>query len=139
MGATHFVNPNPQDVISEVWRITGGKGVSKALINTGNPNAIETALETTAELGNCYFVVRPSRGVKIAVDPLAIFQQRTVSGSHGGDSIPDRDIPTYLQLHEEGSLNLSKLVSRVIPFADINLGIDLTRSDNPGRCILSFA
>ena len=139
LGATHCVNPKTQDVVSEVWRITGGKGASKVLINTGNPKAIETALETTAVPGNCYFVGRPPRGMKIAVDPLAIFQQRTVSGSHGGDSIPDRDIPTYLQLHEEGSLNLSKLVSRVLPFSDINLGINLTRSDNPGRCILSFA
>ena len=139
LGATHCVNPNNSDVIREVRRITGGKGASKVLINTGNPNAIEAALETTAVPGNCYFVGRPPRGINIMVDPLAVFQQRTLAGSHGGDSFPDRDIPTYLQLHEDGSLNLSKLVSRVLPFSQINLGIELTRSDNPGRCILNFA
>lgn len=139
LGATHCVNPNNSDVIREVRRITGGKGASKVLINTGNPNAIEAALETTAVPGNCYFVGRPPRGINIMVDPLAVFQQRTLAGSHGGDSFPDRDILTYLQLHEEGSLNLSKLVSRVLPFSQINLGIELTRSDNPGRCILDFA
>lgn len=139
LGATHCVNPSNSDVIREVWRLTGGKGASKVLINTGNPKAIEAALETTAVPGNCYFVGRPPRGINIMVDPLAVFQQRTLAGSHGGDSFPDRDIPTYLQLHEEGSLNLSKLVSRVLPFSQINLGIELTRSDNPGRCILNFA
>lgn len=139
LGATHCVNPSNSDVIREVRRITGGKGASKVLINTGNPKAIEAALETTAVPGNCYFVGRPPRGINIMVDPLAVFQQRTLAGSHGGDSFPDRDIPTYLQLHEEGSLNLSKLVSRVLPFSQINLGIELTRSDNPGRCILNFA
>ena len=139
LGATHCVNPSNSDVIREVRRITGGKGASKVLINTGNPKAIEAALETTAVPGNCYFVGRPPRGINIMVDPLAVFQQRTLAGSHGGDSFPDRDIPTYLQLHEEGSLNLSKLVSRVLPFSQINLGIELTRSDNPGRCILDFA
>lgn len=139
LGATHCVNPSNSDVIREVRRITGGKGASKVLINTGNPKAIEAALETTAVPGNCYFVGRPPRGINIMVDPLAVFQQRTLAGSHGGDSFPDRDIPTYLQLHEDGSLNLSKLVSRVLPFSQINLGIELTRSDNPGRCILNFA
>ena len=138
LGATHCINPKSQDVAHEVRRITGGKGASKVLINTGNPKAIEAALDTTAVPGNCYFVGRPPRGINIMVDPLAIFQQRTVAGSHGGDCFPDRDIPTYLQLHEEGSLNLGKLVSRVLPFSQINFGIELTRSDNPGRCILKF-
>ncbi len=138
LGATHCVNPKDQDVNSEVRRITGGKGASKVFINTGNPKAIEAALNTAAVPGICYFVGRPPRGINIVVDPLAIFQQRTVAGSHGGDCFPDRDIPTYLQLHEEGSLNLGKLVSRVLPFSQINFGIELTRSDNPGRCILSF-
>lgn len=138
LGATHCVNPKDQDVNSEVRRITGGKGASKVFINTGNPKAIEAALNTAAVPGVCYFVGRPPRGINIVVDPLAIFQQRTVAGSHGGDCFPDRDIPTYLQLHEEGCLNLGKLVSRVLPFSQINFGIELTRSDNPGRCILSF-
>ncbi len=138
LGATHCGNPKDQDVNSEVRRITGGKGASKVFTNTGNPRAIEAALNTAAVPRICYFVGRPPRGINIMVDPLSIFQQRTVAGSHGGDCFPDRDIPAYLQLHEEGCLNLGKLVSRVLSFLQINFGIELTRSDNPGRCILSF-
>ncbi len=138
LGATHCVNPKDQDVNSEVRRITGGKGASKVFTNTGNPRAIEAALNTAAVPRICYFVGRPPRGINIMVDPLSIFQQRTVAGSHGGDCFPDRDIPAYLQLHEEGSLKLGKLVSRVLLFLQINFGIELTRIDNPRRCILSF-
>ena len=139
LGAIHCINPKSQDVAHEVRRIIGGKGASKVLINTCNPKAIEAELDTTAVRGNCYFVGRPPRGINIMVDPLAIFQQRTVAGSHGGDCFPDRDIPTYLQLLQDGSLNLSKLVSGVLPFLQINFGVELTRSDNPGRCILKLS
>jgi S-(hydroxymethyl)glutathione dehydrogenase/alcohol dehydrogenase len=137
-GATDVVNASRQDASSAIRELTGGKGASKVLINTGNTRAIETALESAAVPGECYFVGRPPRHVKISVDPLAIFQERNIFGSHGGDSVPDRDIPTYMALNDEGALQLSALVGKVVPFVEINNAVSAVRSGQPGRCIVSF-
>ena len=108
------------------------------IICTGNKSAIEAAIETTSIPGECFQVGVPVVGDKIYIDAHALMHKRNLSGSLGGATFPDRDIPAYMNLNERGEINVEKLISRVLPFNKINEGIELMRGKNPGRIILEF-
>jgi Zn-dependent alcohol dehydrogenase len=62
-----------------------------------------------------------------------------VTGSHGGETRPDEDIPRYLRLLAAGRLSLAPLVTQVLPLARINEALDGVRSGAfAGRCLLDL-
>jgi S-(hydroxymethyl)glutathione dehydrogenase/alcohol dehydrogenase len=137
-GATDIINPSKVDVVKAVKDLTKGQGASKVLITTGHPKAVEMAINTTAVPGDCIIVGVPQKGAMVPVDAYSIMHKRTLRGTLGGSMWPDRDIPTYYALHQEGVLKLDKLVSSVLEFDKINESISKMRSALPGRCVIKF-
>lgn len=138
MGATHLVNPEIIDVISEVERITSGKKGDYVFATTNNPSALELAVECASVPGEVIFVGVPPTGVNISVNPFALHCRRTIRGSFGGGVFPDRDIPRYLEMYNRGILKFDALIASIISFGEINEGISLLRNGITGRCIVSF-
>ncbi|MCX6007151.1 MAG: zinc-binding dehydrogenase, partial [Chloroflexi bacterium] len=137
-GASELINPLEMEVIKRVREITAGRGASKVIVCSGQPQAIETAIETTSIPGECILVGVPPKDSSVRFVPHAVMHERTLRGSLGGDSFPDRDIPAYLALHREGHLRLDRLVSRVEPFDNINKLIEEMQGETPGRCVIKF-
>ncbi len=137
-GATEVINAAKEDIVKQVKSLTAGKGASKVLICIGHPKAIETAVESTSIPGECYFVGVPPKGCKVSIDPHAVMHERNLIGTLGGDTFPDRDVPTYLALHREGRLHLDQLISHIGPFEKINEAIEVMRGKTPGRCVVRF-
>ena len=137
-GATEVLNPQNDDVVSQIRDMTSGIGATKVLVCTGDPRAIEEAVEATAIPGECFILGVPQKGSRVKIDPWAVMHERTIRGSLGGDSFPDRDIPAYFDLHKKGHLKLDQLVSHVGDFANLNEAITLMRGDTPGRCLVKF-
>ena len=137
-GATHLVLADKDDIIAEVTRITSGKKGDYVIATTSNPKALEIAVECAASPGEVFFVGVPPANTSIAVDPLMIHKRRVLRGSFGGGVFPDRDIPKYLELHKQGSIELNNIIGSIIPFNQINDGLNLLRNGITGRCILSF-
>jgi S-(hydroxymethyl)glutathione dehydrogenase/alcohol dehydrogenase len=137
-GADVLLNPKKEDVIKNIRELTGGKGVSKTLVCTGSIAAIESAVESTSIPGKCFLVGVPQKGAKISVEAHAVMHERNIMGTLGGGSIPDRDIPAYMELHRRGLLKLEELVSVVRPFSEINEVIKMMRGDTPGRVAVKF-
>jgi len=87
---------------------------------------------------NVYFVGVPAENLRISIDPLAIHRSRTLSGSCGGATIPDRDIQKYLGLYDKGLLKLNELIHDKFDLDSINEAIEITRSGKVGRCIIDM-
>jgi S-(hydroxymethyl)glutathione dehydrogenase / alcohol dehydrogenase len=137
-GATSMVNASKLDPIKEVKRLTNGKGAERVIIITGNKQAIETAIETASIPGECIQVGVPVVGEEISINGHALMHKRNISGSLGGSTFPDIDIPAYMNLNDCGKLNVKGLITKVLPFEQINEGIDFVRGQNPGRVIVKF-
>ena len=136
LGAHHTIHSASNDVLAEIRRITGGKGVDSVIIAVGDPRVIEVAAQASCIPGSVFLVGVPPVGSKITVDPLDIHRQRTLLGSYGGGVVPERDIPGYLDLYHRGHLKLKELISDVVSLDRINDGIDSLLSGKPGRCIV---
>ena len=137
-GATETLFPQHIDLVSYIRSLTAGAGATKVFVCTGDLRAMTDAIHATAIPGECFIIGIAVKNEQLAVEPWAIAQGRTIRGCPGEDSFPDRDIPAYLALHQEGRLKLDQLVTHVSDFADLLGAITVMRGDTPGRCLVGF-
>src|SRR6266850_1583549 len=110
-GATHVLNPSAvEDLASAIRNIVGQKGPDKVVETTGVKAVIELAYEVTHPDGTCVLVGVPSE--KVTIYTLPIHFNKVLTGSHGGDSTPDIDIPRLIRLNEAGRLSFDGLITQ---------------------------
>jgi len=137
MGATHVLDPKALDPVAEIKRLTGGKGAEAVVVAVGNAAAVELAVESSSLPGTVILAGVPP-ATPIRVDPFAIHCLRTLRGSYGGGTYPDRDISAYLGLHAQGRLKLKELIFGEYALDQVNEGIEALRSGQPGRCVIKM-
>ena len=135
-GLTHGIIANSDDIIGQVKNILGDKGVDIAIETTGKTSVIEQAYKLTADDGKTILVGVPNEKISIYSLPLAF--NKILRASHGGNSIPDKDIPRYIKLIENKKMSLDKLITHEFDLSEINVAIDLFRSGRAGRIIINI-
>ena len=152
-GASHLLNSEKCDVVKEIKKITNPydkdlkdaknfnlkeAGADYTIISLGDPKAIELAIESAAIPGKVYLIGVPPYSSKISINAFDAHASKTIFGSHGGECVPDRDIPKYFEMHYKGLFKFDELISSRVSFENINQGIALTRSGKIGRCVVKF-
>lgn len=136
-GATHVINSHEEDVAAQVRELIGSADV--VVETTGRTDLMELAYELTGPQGRCVFVGVPQEKRRPAFYSLPLHFGKKITGSHGGESQPDRDIPRYLKLIERGRLDLEPLISDRFAFSQLNEAIDSLRSGQvAGRCVIEM-
>ena len=64
--------------------------------------------------------------------------EKVLTGSHGGDSVPDEDIPRYIKLLAAGKMSLDGLITHEFKLEDVNEAIDTLKEGNAGRVVLAM-
>jgi Zn-dependent alcohol dehydrogenase len=137
MGATHLINAKSEDAKAAIERITGAQGVDAFIDNTGQPAIIEMGYQLTKPQGRVTLVGVPRKGSNINIYSLPLHFGKGLSGSHGGESIPNVDIPRYHALFRADRIKLRELVTEFLPLDDINNAIENMRSGKTsGRCLI---
>lgn len=137
-GATHTVNSLKPDYISQISSIIGKNGADAAIETTGIAKIMESAYQLTSSKGTTVLVGVPKHDELMLVDTLPLHFGKRLIGSHGGATDPDRDIPRFLRLQNDGFFDLSPMITNRFDLDHINDAIDLTRSGKAGRCIINF-
>lgn len=121
LGATHLIDASKVDPISEINKITQGQGVDYSVEAAGFVETIEQAFEAiNTHTGTCIFASHPEFGKTIKLDPFALLCGKRIFGSNGGDSVPDVDIPRYVELYKAGKLDIDQLLSHTYSLDKIN-------------------
>ncbi len=140
LGATHTIDVTQADAAEEIHRIVGHDGVDVAVDNTGNVEVIAMASRVTNARGRTVLVGVPPKDATAAISTLPLHFEKRLTGSHGGESRPDVDIPRYVRLVRGGRLRLDSLVGKRYPLTDINAAIDDMKSGRlTGRAIVQVA
>ena len=135
-GLTHGITTNSNNLNNEIYNIIGAKGADITIETTGNPKVIEQAYELTASDGKTILVGVPND--KISIYSLPLHFKKILTGSHGGDAIPDVDIPRYIRLISQKKMTLENIITHEFDLAEINSAIDLFRSGKAGRIIIKM-
>jgi S-(hydroxymethyl)glutathione dehydrogenase/alcohol dehydrogenase len=137
MGATHVMNSTREDAKAKIREIVGGGGVDAFIDNTGQPTIIQLGYELTGPKGRVTLVGVPRKGNDIAIYSLPLHFGKVLSGSHGGEAVPEQDIPRYHALFRAGRIKLRELITDRYELENINQAIQGMRDGSiSGRCLL---
>lgn len=138
-GATHTINSNKVDAKAKIVEILEGQGVDAFIDNTGQPAIIEMGYNLTGPQGRVVLVGVPRKGNTINVYSLPLHFGKTISGSHGGETIPHEDIPRYQKLLDAGRIQLKPLITDHFSLDEINTAIQKMRAGEiAGRCLIKM-
>ena len=133
-GLTHGITIKSNNLEKEIYNIIGMKGADVVIETTGIAKVIEQAYQLTASDGKTILVGVPRE--KISIYSLPLFFDKKLTGSHGGSSNPDSDIPRYIRLINNNKMSLKNLITHEFNLTEINNAIDLFRSGKAGRIII---
>jgi len=137
-GLTHAVVGGKEQVNDIIRDIVGAQGADVVIDTTGNSRIIEQAYELTHSDGKTICVGVPKKGDNISIYSLPLHFNKVLTGSHGGDAMPDLEIPRYIRLMESGRMNLNGLITHEFGLNHINEALDLFRSGEAGRIIINI-
>lgn len=138
-GATHLINSNTTNAVEEINKILGSQGPDVFIDNTGLPSIIELGYIITKPQGRVILVGVPKKGNNINIYSLPLHFGRLLTGSHGGEAIPNIDIPRYQNLFDAGRIYLKELITDRLSLDEINIAIEGMRSGNTaGRVLIKM-
>jgi S-(hydroxymethyl)glutathione dehydrogenase/alcohol dehydrogenase len=139
MGASHLINSKKCDARQAILDIVGSAGVDAFIDNTGQPAIIEMGYQMVKPQGRVTLVGVPRKGNNINIHSLPLHFGKGLSGSHGGEAVPEADIPKYHNLYRAKRLLLKELITENFPLSEINTGISRMRDGSlAGRCLVNL-
>lgn len=138
-GATHTINPQHQDAVAEVARLTGGRRADYVFVAAGAIPAVEQGLSLIRRGGTLVVVGMPPEGQLASFDPtgLAHDGQRILGTKMGSARVPV-DVPGLVELYRGGRLRLDELISGRYPLEDINEAIAGVERGDALRNVIEF-
>ena len=137
-GLTHGLLGKREGLDAEIRSIVGENGADVVIDTTGNSRLIEKAYELTRNDGVTVCVGVPRKGDNISIYSLPLHFEKRFTGSEGGNSVPDREIPRFISLINVGKMSLDGLITHEFKLDYINEALDLFRSGEAGRIIINM-
>ena len=135
-GLTHAVVGGKENVNDMILDIVGVQGADVVIETTGNSRVIEQAYNLTHPDGKTILVGVPKKGDNISIYSLPLHFNKVLTGSHGGDAIPDLEIVRYINLIKAGKMTLEGLITHEFSLNKINEALNLFRSGEAGRIVI---
>jgi S-(hydroxymethyl)glutathione dehydrogenase/alcohol dehydrogenase len=138
-GATHAIDPVATDALAEIKRIVP-QGVDLAVESSGVPAAMEMAINATRQQGGRAVVIGNARqGAMLTLNPSVFNQGKSLMGTWGGDSIPDRDYGRYARLLGAGRFPVRKLLSKPYALEQADQALQDLASGKIGRPLIDMS
>jgi S-(hydroxymethyl)glutathione dehydrogenase/alcohol dehydrogenase len=138
-GATSIINTNKENACQLIIEIMKNETLDVFIDNTGNPEIISAGYKLVGEKGRVILVGVPKIGQLTSFDTLPLHFGKSITGTHGGEAFPDKDIPRYMTLINNRGINLDSLISEVNPLKKINEMVGRMRiGESTGRCLIKF-
>jgi S-(hydroxymethyl)glutathione dehydrogenase/alcohol dehydrogenase len=139
LGATHIINVDGADVGQEIEKIVGAAGPDVFIDNTGLARIIEFGYRITKPQGRIVLVGVPRQESTSTIHTLPLHFGKSLIGSHGGETIPQQDIPRYHRLYRHGLIRLDEIITDRFSLDQINEAIFSMRSGKAnGRCLIAM-
>lgn len=138
-GATHLINSAKQNPWQAIKAILNGIDLDVFIDNTGNPEIIANGYDHVSAKGRVILVGVPKKEQTTSLHTLPLHFGKSITGTHGGETIPHKDIPRYMNLFTSRNIDLSQLISEVKGLDSINKMITHMRDGtSAGRCLIQF-
>jgi S-(hydroxymethyl)glutathione dehydrogenase/alcohol dehydrogenase len=139
MGATHLINSRKNNAREAIERISGVAGLDVFVDNTGNSTIIGMGYELVKPQGRVALVGVPRKGSNICIHTLPLHFGKRLTGSHGGEAIPEKDINRYLSFIKNKNIKLREVITEITDIYHINYAIErIVSGVASGRILVRF-
>ena len=139
IGATHTINGLENDPKILIKSILQNQELDVFIDNTGIPNVIEKGYSIIKSDGRLILVGVPKRDKNINIHSLPLHFGKLISGSHGGESIPNKDIPRYIRHIKKNNIDLDSIITKRFDLKNINEAIQsMQDGETAGRVLIKF-
>jgi len=136
LGCTRTLSASDPKIVETVRDLTGG-GVDYAFEISGVKPAMETAYAIIRKGGEVICVGLGATGELYQYAHAGLVsEEKTIRGSLMGSCVPERDIPLYIGLYQDGKMPVDRLKTSTIGFDGLNEGFDLLHEGNVVRQVL---
>ena len=140
VGATDFINPVTENALERVMAATNGKGLDYVFVGVGSSKAIESAIPMVRPGGKIIIMGMPSSDDLASIDMADLAgSAKTIIGTKMGSAMIRDDIPKLIAHHQNGAIELNRLISHTFDFADLNEAIDMAASPQSSRVVVTFS
>jgi S-(hydroxymethyl)glutathione dehydrogenase/alcohol dehydrogenase len=137
-GATHVVNPSESDPVEAIKAIIA-QGVDLAVEASGIPEVMNQALQSTRQQGGRAVVIGNAKhGSSLNLNPSIFNQGKSLLGTWGGDSVPDRDYSRYGRMIAGAKFPMRDLLSKPYSLLDINDAMSDLAAGTIGRPLIDM-
>jgi S-(hydroxymethyl)glutathione dehydrogenase / alcohol dehydrogenase len=137
-GATHVLDAEG-DVIAEIKKIVP-QGVDLAVESSGIPVVMEQAINATRQQGGRAVVIgNAKQGMTLSLNPGVFNQGKSLLGTWGGDSVPDRDYGRYGRLLASGRFPVRDLLSKSYRLAEADQALQDLAAGKVGRPLIDMS
>jgi S-(hydroxymethyl)glutathione dehydrogenase / alcohol dehydrogenase len=137
-GATHVIDATG-DVLAEINKIAP-QGVDLAVESSGIPAVMEQAINATRQQGGRAVVIGNAKhGAVLPLNPGVFNQGKSLLGTWGGDSVPDRDYSRYGRLLSSGRFPVRDLLSKPYSLAQADQALQDLAAGKVGRPLIDMS
>lgn len=137
-GATHVIDA-AGDVLAEIKKIVP-QGVDLAVESSGIPAVMEQAINATRQQGGRAVVIGNAKhGAALTLNPGVFNQGKSLLGTWGGDSVPDRDYGRYGRLLSSGRFPVRDLLSKPYSLAQADQALQDLAAGKVGRPLIDMS
>lgn len=128
LGAEFAINALRENVVDQILKLTGNRGVDVVIEASGSPKALQQALDVVRPGGRIVLVGYPPSEVPILIDKI-LMKELDILGVHRYANV----FQTAIKLVSSGRVNVKALVTQVFPFERIIEGFraHIDRIGNP--------
>ena len=137
-GATHFINPDDGDPVTQVLGLTDGLGVEYAFEVIGRADTAVQAYNSIRPGGTAVVVGVAKPDDMMMIPALSLLQEKTLKGSIYGSARPSVDMPKILDLYMSKKLKLDELVTRRIQLDQINEAFQWMEKGEVARSVIVY-
>jgi S-(hydroxymethyl)glutathione dehydrogenase/alcohol dehydrogenase len=137
LGATDCVDASAVDAVTAVTELSDG-GVDHAFEAIGLASTAEQALAMAAPGRTAYVVGLLPLDAEVRVSSSAMRRTKSLVGVVMGGTRPHEDIPRYVELWEQGRLDLESMISQVITLDEVNEGFAAMSGGEVARTVVGW-
>jgi S-(hydroxymethyl)glutathione dehydrogenase/alcohol dehydrogenase len=139
LGATEVVDAADPGLVPAVVSLSDGLGVDHVIEAVGRVPSIEQGFAMTRRGGTVTVVGLVPGGSTVNIPTDDLFYERRLQGSVMGSNDFKRDVPRYLEMWRDGTLNLGDLVTRRITLEEVNEGFAAMSAGRHPRILIDFS
>lgn len=132
LGADHVIDPKNEDPVDAVRALTGGYGPHVAVDFSGSADGLSAAMQYLRPEGQLTCVALPDQPISVSISDFG-YRGCSIRGIAGR-----RMYESWEQMRGllDRGLDLSPIVSHVLPLAEFKRGLDMTEHGECAKCIL---